>query len=322
MATLDDAIKAAEILSKSGLVPDKFKGKPADILVAMQWGAELGNVQPLQALNGIAVVNGTPSIYGDLGKALVLRAPDLVDFKLEVQGSGRDMKGYCLIVRGKAQGNNIAIERVFSMQDAERGGIASRGPWKQYPGRMLMWRAFWLAARDIYADVLAGMQGAEEMEDLPYEIKAQSSNHAPQPDSATDRVAKAAAKIGGSKHLYAGPDGSVVLRDGPPSSEEEPGVAAVATHNEMTEEEVVVAIEDASGVSIDALGRRSKAELIELLGDSAREQGCKVEDLVSIAAKVDVPYKGGSPATLTVAHLKDLIAAVWDCRRRSEGAAG
>ena len=59
--TMDEAMKFSEVISKSGLVPKEYQGKPANCLVAIQWGMELG-LAPLQALQNIAVINGKPSL--------------------------------------------------------------------------------------------------------------------------------------------------------------------------------------------------------------------------------------------------------------------
>ncbi len=48
------------------------------VLVAMQWGAEIG-LAPMQALQNIAVINGKPSVYGDAAMALVQASPHCED---------------------------------------------------------------------------------------------------------------------------------------------------------------------------------------------------------------------------------------------------
>ena len=40
--SLDEALRFADILSKSSIVPKDYQGSPGNILVAVQWGAELG----------------------------------------------------------------------------------------------------------------------------------------------------------------------------------------------------------------------------------------------------------------------------------------
>ena len=46
----------------------------------MQWGAEIG-LQPLQAMQNIAVINGRPSLWGDAVLALVRSSGLLEQFE-------------------------------------------------------------------------------------------------------------------------------------------------------------------------------------------------------------------------------------------------
>jgi len=69
-ATMDEAMKFSEMLARSSMVPRQYQGKPEDVLVACQWGREIG-LAPMQALQNIAVINGKPSVYGDAAMALV-----------------------------------------------------------------------------------------------------------------------------------------------------------------------------------------------------------------------------------------------------------
>jgi hypothetical protein len=65
-----EAMQFAEVLAKSTMVPREYQRQPANILLAVQWGAELG-LGPLQAINSIAIINGKPAVYGDAMLALV-----------------------------------------------------------------------------------------------------------------------------------------------------------------------------------------------------------------------------------------------------------
>ena len=53
--TLDEAMRFSEMLAKSSMVPRQYQGKPEDVLVAVQWGRELG-LAPLQAQAVIVAV--------------------------------------------------------------------------------------------------------------------------------------------------------------------------------------------------------------------------------------------------------------------------
>lgn len=158
-----EAFEIANNLAQSSLIPQAMKGKPADIVVAMAYGAELG-LQPLQSLQNIAVINGRPSLWGDAVRALVLNSHDLKSLKEWNEGD----VFYCEIVRSTRSGGEITIRKSFSNADATQAGLLGKqGPWKQYPDRMKQMRAFGFAARDAYSDRLRGFITREEAEDMP-----------------------------------------------------------------------------------------------------------------------------------------------------------
>ncbi|MFM5618406.1 hypothetical protein ACET7O_21025, partial [Aeromonas veronii] len=67
---LQEAMQLADMLANSNLVPKSYQGKAGDVLVACQWGSEIG-LKPLQALQNIAVINNMPAVWGDALVALV-----------------------------------------------------------------------------------------------------------------------------------------------------------------------------------------------------------------------------------------------------------
>jgi hypothetical protein len=163
VTSMADAMRMAELLAESSMVPATYKGKPGDILVAVQMGAELG-LAPLQALQNIASINGRPSVWGDAALALVQGHPAYVSHREWVEGEGNDRAGYCAITR---RGASEHVQR-FSIKDAERAGLLKKpGPWQQYTDRMLVLRARGFALRDKFSDALRGIITAEEAQDMP-----------------------------------------------------------------------------------------------------------------------------------------------------------
>lgn len=159
--SLDEAFQFANMLADSSIVPKDFIGKPGNILVAMQWGMELG-LKPLQAMQNIAVINGRPSLWGDAVLALVLASP-LCEYIQEWEENGT---AYCKV---KRRGKPEDIQR-FGQEEAKQAGlIGKQGPWSQYPQRMKKMRARAFAIRDNFADVLKGIPIAEEVGDYPTE---------------------------------------------------------------------------------------------------------------------------------------------------------
>jgi hypothetical protein len=162
--TFDQAIKVAEYVNKSALVPDAYRGKPADIVIAMQYGMELG-LSPMQALQSVAVINGKPSIYGDALPAVVMLHPDFEDVDApEPTGSNpEEWVAPCTVKRrGRAP-----VTRTFSTADAKAAGLWKKaGPWTNYPKRMLMMRARAFALRDAFPDRMKGLTTVEEAIDI------------------------------------------------------------------------------------------------------------------------------------------------------------
>lgn len=159
--TLEEAMKFAEIIAKSDLVPKDYKGNPGNVLIAIQWGQEIG-LKPLQALQNIACINGRPSLWGDAVLSLVRGSGLLEDFREDF-----DANIPSATCSAKRKGQPTPIIRTFSKQDAEKAGLWTKaGSWAQYPKRMLQMRARAFALRDGFADVLKGMAIAEEQQDV------------------------------------------------------------------------------------------------------------------------------------------------------------
>jgi hypothetical protein len=154
---LDDALRLADLLAQSTIVPKDYQGNPGNVLAAIQWGMEIG-LQPLQAMLSIAVINGRPTIWGDAMLAMVKASRLLVDMQETVE---EDHATCQLQRRGEAP-----VERTFSLNDAKRAGLLNKqGPWQQYTRHMLQMRARSWALRDVFPDVLRGVYIREEVED-------------------------------------------------------------------------------------------------------------------------------------------------------------
>ena len=167
---MTEAMDFAKMLAQSGMVPSNFKGKPQDCLVAMQWGFEVG-LQPMQALQNIAVINGKPSIWGDAALALVRSHPDCKGVEEKLEGEGDDMRAVCTVMRAHGEMIEKTI-RYFSVANAKTARLwGKQGPWTQYPERMLAQRARGFALRDAFPDALKGIITREEAEDIPTKPK-------------------------------------------------------------------------------------------------------------------------------------------------------
>ncbi|WP_104019087.1 recombinase RecT [Roseovarius nitratireducens] len=186
--TLDEAMRFADILSGSSIIPKDYQGKPGNVLVAIQWGYELG-LPPMQAMQNIAVINGRPSIWGDAMLALVQASGKLEYINEDVGDDGAS----CTVKR-KGQANSVTRE--FTRDDAQQASLLNKqGPWTQYPKRMMQMRARGFALRDTFADVLRGVAMAEEARDMPDDMRdVTPEEEAPKGGSKASSVASKVAK--------------------------------------------------------------------------------------------------------------------------------
>jgi len=166
-------MNVATQLAKSSLVPKGMQGKPADILISMEMGLQIG-IPMMQAVQDIAVINGKPTMYGDGLLAAVQGHRDYEWIKESIsKDSGDNRCAVCIIKRRNHE--ERAVE--FSVADAKKAGLWGKpGPWSQYPERMLQMRARGFCIRDLFSDALRGIKTEEEVNDyIDGEVKHKSN---------------------------------------------------------------------------------------------------------------------------------------------------
>lgn len=184
LSTLNEAYEFANVLMKSGMAP---KGSsPESIMISVQMGYEVG-LKPMQSVQNIAVINGRPSIWGDAVIGLVRGSGLLEDYNEEEVGTFPN-DDYGIKCTTKRKGESSHQTSVFTIGDAKSAGLWNKsGPWKQYPKRMIKLRSRGFLCRDVYGDVLKGLNIAEEAHDMP---KQKQESSAKQSLSALDPLSQ------------------------------------------------------------------------------------------------------------------------------------
>lgn len=166
---IDEAFRVAKSLVVSGMLPERYKTAET-VFAAMQYASELG-LKPMTALRQIAVVKGTPCIFGDLPLALC-QSKGLVEW-IKESIYDKDGKEICRannnltaevfgsVTTVKRKGDAEPLERFFTMDDAKTAGLLNSPTWKSYPKLMLKYRARSQALKDKFADCLNGIAIAE-----------------------------------------------------------------------------------------------------------------------------------------------------------------
>lgn len=160
-----DIARLAEVIHNAPGMGISGASTISDTVVALMAGLEVG-LSATATLKNVMVVNGKPSLWGDALLAVVQNSGELAEFEEHHDDNGAT----CRIVRVRklidGEFSRIETVRSFTIEDAKTAGLwGKRGPWKQYPKRMLQMRARSFALRDAFADRLGGLSVTDEVRD-------------------------------------------------------------------------------------------------------------------------------------------------------------
>lgn len=163
--SFDELVTFCGMLSRTQLVPRALHGKTDDIMAIVMMGADL-RLSPMQSLQNISCINGKVTIWGDGLLAICQGHPSFVGMKEWIEHANTpDAVAYCRVHRRFGDEVQETV-RGFSVDQAKRASLwGNKGPWSQYPERMLQMRARAFACRDAFADALRGIMPREEVLD-------------------------------------------------------------------------------------------------------------------------------------------------------------
>lgn len=151
-------------VARSALIPDAYRGKPHDIMVAVQMGMEVG-LRPMTALQNIGVINGKPGLYGEIILGMI-RGAGVMDESAFAESFERDRDGNVVAaVSTMARVGGAPRTERFSVEDAKQAGLWMSGVgWKKYPRDMLLWKARHRNEKALFSDVTHGLVPRELLE--------------------------------------------------------------------------------------------------------------------------------------------------------------
>ena len=169
LRNMDEMWRFATAVTKAKMAPRSLDSTEK-VFIALQMGAEVG-LTPMQSLKNIAVVNNSPAMWGDALVALVRRSPACEWIRESWAGAGETRKA---IVTAKRRGDSEPCSREFGYADAKRAGLLSKDTYKSYPDRMFQNRARAWVLRDLFPDLLMGLDIAEEAQDAEFAVSKPS----------------------------------------------------------------------------------------------------------------------------------------------------
>lgn len=156
---LSEEMDYARAVATAHMLPDNYRGKPADIMLAVGLGRSMG-LSPAESLYRISVIKGKPTASAELIAANVRKA----GHRLRV--SGDDTTATCTIIRADDPDYEFTITR--DLDWAQRMGLANNDNYRKQAGTMLQWRAITACARLACPEALYGVAySPDEMGDMP-----------------------------------------------------------------------------------------------------------------------------------------------------------
>lgn len=188
-ASVDDRMRYAAALAKASLLPRAYQEQPANVLLALEYGAALG-IAPMVAIQGIHVIEGKPSASAGLIGALVRKA----GHRLRV--TGNDTSARCEIIR--ADDPDFTFTSEWTIERARAAKLTGKSVWQQYPAAMLKARAITECARDACPEALSGVNyTAEELgDDSPAEAFPTTVEVVPPTDDGAASLAETPSESG------------------------------------------------------------------------------------------------------------------------------
>ncbi len=164
---LQEQMNYSRALADSTIIPDSYRGNPANILIAMDFGRSMG-LSPAESLYRINVIKGKPTMSAELIASSVRKA----GHKLWVEKDPEKISVTAFIQR-KDDPDHIFSEtrdatwaHSMGLDRPDRNGNPSN--YQKQPMTMLKWRAITAVAREACSEALYGVAySPDEMMDDP-----------------------------------------------------------------------------------------------------------------------------------------------------------
>lgn len=166
-AMLKKAYRAAGYLASTDLVPDTYRNKPANCLIALDAANRTG-MSPLTVMQSLYIVKGRPVWSGQFCAAAINGCGKFTPLEYVWTGEPGSLSWGCMAQAVRKSNGSMCQSEAITMQMAQdEGWIQKSGSkWKTMPRQMMMYRTAAFFARAHCPEVLLGIQTAEEVQDV------------------------------------------------------------------------------------------------------------------------------------------------------------
>lgn len=157
--------KYGETWSKACNIPDIYKNKPADCMIAIDMAMRMG-VSPLMVMQSLYVVKGKPSWSGQACFSFIEASPKFKNVHHVYVGTPGQLDYGCYVSAVRTCDGEVVNGVCVTMWMAQSEGWTRNSKWCNMPELMLAYRASAFFARVHCPSVLMGMSVEGEVEDI------------------------------------------------------------------------------------------------------------------------------------------------------------
>ena len=159
-------MKAASMLAPSDIIPETFKNKPANVLIALEMANRMG-ASPFAVMQSMYIVYGNPSFSSKFLIACFNSCGRYTSIKYEFFGEpNTDGYGCRAWATEKATGEVVkSIDVTIGMAKAEKWYDKNGSKWKTLPQLMLQYRAATFLIRTVAPELAMGLRTDDEVID-------------------------------------------------------------------------------------------------------------------------------------------------------------
>lgn len=157
--------RAADMLSKTAIIPQNYQNKPQDCFVAIEMANRM-NLSPIVVMQNMYVVKGKPSWAGQACTMLINSCGKFKDVKHVYTGQKGTQNRGCYVTATRISDGSQVDGVEVTLEMAKNEGWMSNPKWRNMPELMLAYRAAAFFARVYCPEALMGVQTAEEITDV------------------------------------------------------------------------------------------------------------------------------------------------------------
>ena len=160
-----DNWRMATQLAKSTIIPDNYKNKPENVIIALGMAQKM-DIDPFTVMQNLNIIKGKTSWSGSFCKTLIEKTKRFKDLELNYIGEkGKDSYGCYLSATRISDGKLIKGPEV-TMQMAKEEGWTTNKKWLTLTDLMLAYRCQSFFARLHCPEAMSGVYTSEEIEDI------------------------------------------------------------------------------------------------------------------------------------------------------------